>query len=553
MKKFLLGLFVVLTICLCGCDLLNQEEEEDYSKTDAPLKNNCIWVDSKLNTPSSERVKLSLDDDTLIKKYSGKHCTVYYSDKMNHKDANRKKIGELLTDKYFSELGEKFDSIYELETKILGSNVYPYENSYSPKRSTSQNLISRSSVNEKTYEIDDIDDVYIFNYNLTDNIIDEEDFDPVLKIGNESLNEHKKSNDIREINYLSVDHETVTKFQQNETDLLNSISEKVTYTNSRAAQDTTIFPETNSKIILVVMDINSDASDEQSSGVVGYFSQLDMISENIVRYFQDGSKYVGKVNESQILYLDSNYLLNSTGLVHSTIVHEFNHLLNFIQKNVKVNDYTGLDTSFTEMLAMVSEDLFSDYLGLKLNQTPKSRLADFSTYYWLGFSEWFKDEEHVYGSYANNFVYGAFLVRNYGGIELLNLLATNNYQSDKAITNALRKLGYSDTYEMTIKKFYKAVVNQRNYGNTLNKSSYFEDKLGFKAISLKDLTYRDSYGNTRNCLPNYLTPGEQYPIGPSGCVITKIDKEYLEDYGSSITIQNNNENITTEVLTYGEL
>ena len=63
-------------------------------------------------------------------------------------------------------------------------------------------------------------------------------------------------------------------------------------------------------------------------------------------------------------------------------------------------------------------------------------------------------------------------MRNFGGIELINKIATNEETGKEAITKALKDLGYDETYDSVFAKFGQVLINTDGEGFSLNKSPY---------------------------------------------------------------------------------
>ena len=295
------------------------------------------------------------------------------------------------------------------------------------------------------------------------------------------------------------------------------------------------FIDPKSKITILVADLFNDAEKNQTGGTFGYFSKTDMYKSEYVNV-------ENKTNENQIIYIDSyfysfdgskNSVINGVkydtrGTIYSTLVHEFNHLLNFCSKTVNQNiDY---ETWYTEMLAMVAEDLFKDYLEITDDESSIGRLP----YYFdrntdKGFKVWLSGEDAYY-SYANCFAYGAYLVRNYGGVELLSELALNNQTNEASITAALKKLGYNKTFEDTLMEFPMVLLNyDKTTGITLNKAAEnsYDSSLKFDAIKLFPYKSIDSSGKTVKVDTPYFykyTKGSGATLYPYGFTIHSIGK-----------------------------
>lgn len=221
--------------------------------------------------------------------------------------------------------------------------------------------------------------------------------------------------------------------------------------------NTTCFVPCNEKIIILVSDLFGDAVENQQNGTVGYFYQGDVYNTT---YFKNTYGSSLNTNECEMFYIDAAFLYNNQDTVYSTLVHEFNHMINYVIKTVnyktKTNAWQIPETWYTEMLSMTTEDMFQSYLKIKDENSPKGRLPNFNFNYNYGFkrwdyseSNWDDNQKQLYNSimYANTYAFGAYLVRNFGGIELLKEMAQNDYVDETSITMALRKCNPNYTYE----------------------------------------------------------------------------------------------------------
>ena len=275
------------------------------------------------------------------------------------------------------------------------------------------------------------------------------------------------------------------------------------------------FEPCTSKISILVSDLFGDAQENQESGTVGYFYSADLFKQT----FLDSSSYYNRgledtdpnfihSNGREMFYIDTTFLKENPNVVYSTLVHEFNHMINFVIKtlNTMANGQQSLssaqacDTWFTEMLAMVTEDMFQKYLGLDDQHSPKARLTTFGIYYFNGFRNWNNKKVDQLTMYANTYAFGAFLARNFGGIPLVKEIAQNRYVDEDAITQALQKINPGKTYKddktgeekpydfyYVLKKFPLCTIyTEYGYDFSLNNRTGFENgsKLGFDAIDL---------------------------------------------------------------------
>lgn len=220
------------------------------------------------------------------------------------------------------------------------------------------------------------------------------------------------------------------------------------------------------KLEVLVYDINTDATHTTNGGTFGFFWSKDFIQNSYLTQL----KKAQYSNECQLINIDSYFLKNCQDKTLSTLIHEFQHLLNFINKDVNYS------TWYTEMLSMSSEDIFLTKLGLENKDGPMNRLT--SGYFgkpYQGFGNWGIGDgnDAVYYSYANAYAFGAFLMRNYGGVELIHKIATNEQSDTESIINAIHEMGpeyQNETFESVFFKFAMTFIyTNSNEVNSLNK------------------------------------------------------------------------------------
>lgn len=206
------------------------------------------------------------------------------------------------------------------------------------------------------------------------------------------------------------------------------------------------------KIDIVLADIEEDSSEKKNAFVHGYFYSGDLI------------KNVPESNKTQAIYVDSYFYKKNPKNIYSAIVHEYCHLLNYVQKTI-TNEYS-LSTWYTEMLAMLAEDMFQNILDIDDNSSPKSRLTDFILYHSAGFGTW----NSSLVDYANTYFFGAYLARNFGGPEFISEIAKNPYPDEYSISYALKNFYPNDDID-----FYDALDKEpyilfENSGYSLNRT-----------------------------------------------------------------------------------
>ena len=230
--------------------------------------------------------------------------------------------------------------------------------------------------------------------------------------------------------------------------------------------------DTGSKVNIVVYDINGDYKTSQQGGVFGYFWAKDYYTPETAT--SSATDVIKLSNSGKYFYIDSYFTKNPSWApsMYSTLAHEFQHMINFGVKTLTPaykgnNNPPSSATWSTEMMSMLCEDMMQQYLGCGDTASPKSRLSQFCTYYTSsGITEW--NDNAQLASYAVAYTFGAYLARNYGGAELIQKAAQNGSVDKDSITEALKAMGYDETFDSAYIKFAQALVlNNTDKQNTV--------------------------------------------------------------------------------------
>jgi hypothetical protein len=255
-----------------------------------------------------------------------------------------------------------------------------------------------------------------------------------------------------------------------------------------------ITPDNNITIFLYDID-NDENSSIPSSLVAGFFYAKD----NFVKTSSSG--YVSDYSNQRIMfYIDAPYFAYTTGTtwaitqsypmqIISTLSHEFQHMIQFYQKSVVNNLSTVSDTWINEMCSMVTEDFVADKIlsdgprGVTYNDYTSGSANngygrmplynyqnDISLIKWLSGS----GKSSVLYSYSHAYSFGAYLARNYGGVNLFKKIVQNGYTDTNAVTNALSALGYSETFSTVLQKWAIAGL----LSDSTSASSYYQYNTG---------------------------------------------------------------------------
>lgn len=175
----------------------------------------------------------------------------------------------------------------------------------------------------------------------------------------------------------------------------------------------------NGKIIILFQKINANISG--NSIVMGYFLPNDLI--------------YGDFNNAEILYMDINLLNKNPQLIAGTVLHEFQHLINFNVNYIK----KGKDMSLwlNESLSESTSILFDSYMT-------RNRIEEFNNINYYCFYTW------DLPFYPNMFV-------NYPSASVfMNWL----YQKNSRNESVFRNIAHSSESED-----YKKVLGAAGYGN----------------------------------------------------------------------------------------
>ena len=176
----------------------------------------------------------------------------------------------------------------------------------------------------------------------------------------------------------------------------------------------------NGKIIIMLIKINDNIYD--GSVVMGYFLPSDLIYDDF--------------NNAEILYMDINLLNASPQLIVGTVLHEFQHLINFNVNYIQ----KGKDMSLwlNESLSESTSVLFDTY-------TANTRIKEFNNINYYCFYTW--DLPYPYN----------LIFANYPSASIfMNWL----YQKNNRNESVFRNIAHSSESED-----YKKVLGAAGYGN----------------------------------------------------------------------------------------
>ena len=276
---------------------------------------------------------------------------------------------------------------------------------------------------------------------------------------------------------------------------------------------------------------------KNQGGTFGYYYSTDMLTNDYILNVLKTTEY--KSNELELINIDSFFLSESVyeESAISTLAHEFQHMLNFVQKSLNNNRSSSI--WFDEMMSMVCEDIMQEHLGISDEAAPRSRIPTFNYGYNLGFTTWY-DDDNVYASYANAYVFGAFLLRNFG-IDFIRELAQNTYVDQEAITQALINTNQTVTsFDEVFENYWNVILYpDATSGWTLNKAvsktyTINGSSVAFNCTAINPADYYIDFEEGRFYGPLFIK--DEYAstvgIGPYGMLVSYIGTD-LESFDVS--------------------
>jgi len=190
------------------------------------------------------------------------------------------------------------------------------------------------------------------------------------------------------------------------------------------------------------------------------------------KYFYLDSSFCNYVSSSSSVDLNSikyagvtdsngNSIASDTAL--TTLFHEFQHMINYNQKN-----YGSVETWYNEMLSMLAEDMFATGLGVSEDDAPwGARLPAFNSYYFISGIDEYRDDDLTVYSYSTAYTFGAWLAREFGGPELVSLISQNEYTGMDSIRNAIYELtGENLSANQLRRRFIQACAFRNDFAAT---------------------------------------------------------------------------------------
>jgi hypothetical protein len=206
------------------------------------------------------------------------------------------------------------------------------------------------------------------------------------------------------------------------------------------------------KIQILVYDFYEPGYGAGGTQYTGYFYYKDFYTQAELEI----KNWSDKTNMAEMFYINANSLINSPDFIYSTLIHEFQHMINFNRKLVVHNENSS--TWYNEMLSMMAEDVIAPLIGIGHTHPshPISRRIPvfLDLYYRYGIIEW----NNSNNNYANVYAFGAYLLRNYGGPELLKRLLDNDKVDLESITLALEEFSEGMDFTQALNRYGEALI-----------------------------------------------------------------------------------------------
>lgn len=294
--------------------------------------------------------------------------------------------------------------------------------------------------------------------------------------------------------------------------------------------------DTGTLVNIVIYDIGNDYGKDDQCGVVGYFYAKDYYQKsnsysNVLKYTNAGKYFYLDAAFCNLSGTDSNgkyqYNGNSNSVSDTaitTIYHEFQHMIDFNQKEIASNGSVSAEHWYNEMLSMLAEDMFATGLEISDDDAPwGARFPGFnSSYFYSGIDE-YRESGYSVISYSTAYTFGAWLARQYGGPSYVSTVSKDH--TDGGLTSLISASGTSYSSRQLFKLFIKDVVQQTGgFAASSNTISSYNFTSKMPAVNLYDTSYR---AETKNGTVSYDGPGlfgptTQVELRPHGFAIHGI-------------------------------
>jgi hypothetical protein len=314
----------------------------------------------------------------------------------------------------------------------------------------------------------------------------------------------------------------------------------------------------NDEITILLTDIPNTREPKYNTtdgGILGFFFPKD----NFIADVYGGDDLRGS-NERIMLYADAVLFANGDGSwdiddewpkeMISTLIHEFQHVIHFYQKSVRLAELNPTDTWINEMLAETAEDL----IATKINHTgsrgvdpligsagepgnTEGRYPLFNRNNTLSLTQW----EGYSESYSTVNAFGAFLIRNYGGAKVLHDILHNTHLDEQAVVSAVNKAsnGAGKTFNDLLKEWGTAVLLSDNDNLEATLPTYNTGE--FTLDSYKNSTYKIGSVNFFNYSPQPYLESARGTIEKQGNYYYKVGSNLRGDINIDLSLNGQTE------------
>ena len=332
------------------------------------------------------------------------------------------------------------------------------------------------------------------------------------------------------------------------------------YDSGATAASGLITPQGEIHIYILDLNPTESSSSKGKGGTLGYFYAADNFQNTL---YTDS-------NQKIMFQLDAEMLANPTtdgsrtnvssatwsltgsywpNQMVSTLAHEFQHMIHFYQKQVLHSLSSSTDTWINEMCSMVTEDMVATTLGtigprgVQLTSDgngsissfaysftpgnlytsgsqygntfndPSSRMAFFNAYYPVTSLESWNYNTSL-ENYGIAYSFGSWLVRNYGGPQLLHAIVTNGYTDENAVVNAVNTVNATNFTMTNLIEQWAAAELLKTYATTapyqlIGPSNTFSPSaIGYNGTNSVSFTYGS------------INPATYYPFDYYGTFVT---------------------------------